>query len=226
MKKKQKKRKAVFFSFEGIDGSGKSMQAEALNQQLKNTGYTTTLLREPGGTLISEKIRNILLDKNHRAMAPLTELLLYEAARAQLVSEKLDPLLQTNTIIIADRFFDSTTTYQGYGRSLPLEDIEALNTLVCKHTIPDRTYILDISWKESLERRNQISGPRDRMETQSKNFFENIKKGFTKLAQQKPNRILMLNGEQSPEKLKKIILQDALQVIKNKQKNTKTRKPS
>ncbi len=216
MNQDQKNRKAVFFSFEGIDGSGKSVQAEALYKQLKNSGYTTTLFREPGGTFISEKIREILLDRNNSIMSPLTELLLYEAARAQLVSEKIQSLLNKNEIIIADRFFDSTTAYQGYGRSISLKDIETLNNLVCNYTIPDRTYILHISWEESLKRRSKNSSRSDRMENQDQKFYEKIKKGFSELAKQQPRRILALNGELSLESLKKIILEDALQIIDTK----------
>lgn len=150
-------------------------------------------------------------------MTPLTELLLYEAARAQLVEEKIKPLLQENRVIIADRFFDSTTAYQGYGRSISLIDIQTLNTLVCKNAVPDRTYILSISWEESRKRRHEISRQNDRMENQHQNFFAKIKQGFSELAQKEPQRILLLNGEQSLKTLQKIILQDALQVIKNKQ---------
>ncbi|MFO7889417.1 MAG: dTMP kinase [bacterium] len=216
MNNEQKKRKAVFFSFEGIDGSGKSVQAEALYKQLKDLGHTTTLFREPGGTHISEQIRDVLLDRNNNSMTPLTELLLYEASRAQLVAEKIHPLLNKNGVIIADRFFDSTTAYQGYGRSISLQKIESLNSLICKNTIPDRTYILNISWEESLKRRSSISSRIDRMENQNQDFFEKIKKGFSDLAQQQPQRIVLLNGEQPRKNLKKTILQDALQIIENK----------
>ncbi len=216
MNRIQKKRKAVFFSFEGIDGSGKSVQAEDLYKELKNSGYTTTLFREPGGTPISEKIRKILLDRDNDTMAPLTELLLYEASRAQLVAEKIEPLLGTNGIIITDRFFDSTTAYQGYGRSISLQKIESLNNLVCKNAIPDRTYILNISWEESLKRKSTIPGRSDRMENQDLEFYSKIRKGFSELAQKHPHRIVILDGEQSQETIKKIILEDALKIIEKR----------
>jgi len=216
MNRIQQKRNAVFFSFEGIDGSGKSVQAEDLYKKLKNSGYTTTLFREPGGTTISEQIREILLDKDNKTMAPLTELLLYEASRAQLVTEKIQPLLEEKGIIIADRFFDSTTAYQGYGRSISLQKIEFLNNLVCKNTIPDRTYILNISWEESLKRRSTVSSRSDRMENQDQEFYNNTRKGFSELARKYPHRIIILDGEQTQETVKKIILNDALKVIENK----------
>lgn len=216
MNRIQKKRKAVFFSFEGIDGSGKSVQAESLLKALKNSGYKTTLFREPGGTGISEQIRKILLDNNNTTMTPLTELLLYEASRAQLVTEKIEPLLGENGVIIADRFFDSTTAYQGYGRSISLQKIEALNNLVCKNTIPDRTYILNISWEESLKRRSIIPSITDRMENQAQEFYSKISNGFAELAQKHPQRIIILDGEQSQETVKKIILEDALKIIEKK----------
>jgi dTMP kinase len=134
------RRKGLFISFEGVDGSGKSVQAERLHRSLKEKSYSVLLIREPGGTAVSERIRDILLDRNNSGLIPIAELFLYKAARAQLVNDRIYPELRKNRIIIADRFADSTVAYQAFGRKLPVSMIEEANKIACRGVIPDITF--------------------------------------------------------------------------------------
>ncbi|MBN2732111.1 MAG: dTMP kinase, partial [Balneolaceae bacterium] len=138
----------MFITFEGIDGSGKSTQIALLRNKLLEEGHKVTVFREPGGTEVSEKIRALLLNPDFD-IHPVTELLLFSSARAQLISEKVRPLLNKNEVVILDRFYDSTTAYQGYGRSsLPLQDIHRLNKIASHNIVPDITFYLKISLEE------------------------------------------------------------------------------
>lgn len=211
MKKPQAKSySAPFISFEGIDGSGKSVQAELLAQNLKTKGYPVSLLREPGDTIVSEQIRTVLLDKTNKQMHPHTELCLYEAARAQIISEKIQPALSSGVVIICDRFADSTTAYQGFGRELPLETILQINRFICDGTVPDRTYFLDISPELSLSRKSNMKEDADRMEKQALPFFNRVRNGYLEIAKQEPDRIVILEGSLSIKKLEQLILNDVL----------------
>jgi len=187
------------------------MQSEMLARGLAEAGHAVLSLRDPGGPEISEAIRGILLDLRHQAMDPVTELLLYEAARAQLVAEAIRPAMNAGKIVICDRFYDSTTAYQGYGRGLSLDLIDSANTLGAQGLVPDRTYILDIPWEESLKRRR--GGQVDRMESEAHRFYETIREGYTQLADDHTDRILLLDGCQSPNKLEQIIGNDVFNLI-------------
>ena len=208
------KKRGLLISLEGIDGSGKSLQARALKKNLQNMNYPVVLVRDPGGPPVSEKIRKVLLDKKNRTITPMTELLLYCAARSQLVTEYIAPALKEGKIVITDRFIDSTISYQGYGRSIPISYIVETNRLVCGNILPDRTYVLDISWDESIRRMGKITIKKDRMENQMKHFFDKVRKGYLTIAKQEPERILLLNGEKSINELEKEIFKDALMFIK------------
>ncbi|MDX1642197.1 MAG: dTMP kinase [Balneolaceae bacterium] len=170
----------MLISFEGIDGCGKSTQIELLKKHFEQKGLTYSVFREPGGTEISEKIRSLLLHETDD-MHPVTELLLFSAARSQLIQEKVLPLLKRNKIVILDRFFDSTTAYQGYGReSAELQSIHVLNQLAAHQIKPDLTFYLKIDPKEAEKR---TSGDRkDRMENAGEQFFKNVSKGYDELA--------------------------------------------
>ena len=206
--------RGLFLSFEGIDGSGKSIQAEALAKNLTQQGYNVCLLREPGGTAISERIRDILLDKKHLHMGSIAELFLYEAARAQILEEKIRPALLNGYIVLCDRFMDSTTAYQGYGRSLPLSLVRKTNEWVCGETIPDRTFFLDITWNTSLKRRAHNLDSADRMEKQALFFFEKVRHGYLDLVKQEPHRFLVLDGNKSVHSLEQVIKKDVLLMLK------------
>lgn len=167
-------------SFEGIDGSGKSTQIELLCTWLKSKNISVEVYREPGGTKTSESIRSLLLDKS-QTIDPISELLLFSAARAQLISEKIVPALNMGKWVILDRFYDSTTAYQGYGRAvLPIVQIQQLNTLATNNLTPDITIYLDVDLTTSIERRKDAEN--DRMESAGVEFFQNVIEGYRKLA--------------------------------------------
>jgi dTMP kinase len=172
------------------------------------------LIREPGGPQISEQIRTILLDNRNDNMNPITELLLYESARAQLIDEIIRPVLNRKEMILSDRFTDSTLAYQGYGRSISLSMIRKIHDLVCGEIHPDRTYFLDISWEVSLERRSQISSGNDRMEKEQKDFFNRVRNGYLEIADNEPDRVCILDGTKSVSELEQKIFQDVMILLK------------
>ena len=191
----------TFISFEGIDYCGKSTQINLLLNRLKNFNLKIKVLREPGGTLISEKVRDILLDTDHIEMYPNTELLLYSAARSQLVHQIIIEELKRGIYIIADRFFDSTTTYQGYGRNIDIGFIQKLNHFVTSGLTPFKTFFIDISPTEA-ERRSQLyDEKKDRMESESIEFYQKIRNGYLKLEENEPERFIKINGELPPEQI-------------------------
>lgn len=196
--------RGCFITFEGIDGCGKSTQIRFLTDYLKEKGRDHLLLREPGGTVIGENIRNILLDKKNTGMIPMTELLLFEAARAQIVSEVIKPAVEEGKIVICDRFFDSTSAYQGYARNMGSEVVENLNKLATGGFEPDITFLLDISPEEAFSRR-VARGEEDRIEKLGMEFQEKVRAGYLELAEKSP-RIVKIDGTMSPEDTAEVIL--------------------
>ena len=144
----------LFITFEGIDGCGKSTQIKLLTGYLDEKGRDYLLVREPGGTVIGEKIRSILLDKENYEMSPAAELLLFEAARAQIVEEKIRPAVEAGKVVICDRFYDSTFAYQGVARDLGEDVVISLNDIATSGLAPDITFLLDLSVKDAFARRN------------------------------------------------------------------------
>ena len=192
-----KKHRGYFITFEGAEGAGKSTQIRNAVAFLKKKGYSVVMLREPGGTSISEAIRAILLDKNNKEMAHATELLLYLAARAQIVREKILPALKKGKVVICDRFEDSTRAYQGFGRKIPLKAIEEASKLVRGSLKPDLTFVLDIDIAKGLKR----GGRHDRIEREALSFHQRVRKGFLALAKKFPRRMTVLNASQSVEQV-------------------------
>ena len=182
-------KKGIFVTFEGAEGSGKSTQIRAAAAFLRKKGRSVLMLREPGGTRISEAIREILLDKNLKEMDPVTELLLYFSARAQIVREKILPALRKGKVVICDRFEDSTRAYQGFGRGISLKDIDQVSRLVRGQLTPDMTFVLDIDIKKGLAR----GGRHDRIEREVLSFHQRVRRGFLTLAQKEPRRITVLD---------------------------------
>ena len=191
-----------FISFEGLDFSGKSTQIVTLTDSLKEVGKDVLLIREPGGTEISEKIRSLLLDKKHMKMTDVCEVLLYSAARHQLVHEKIQTALKQNIFVIADRYVDSTTAYQGYGRQLSMSFIEQLNIIATEEMMPSITFYLDIDIKTLMDRKRSRNSEVDRLESQENIFYERIRKGYLKLAELNTSRIVVLDGTLSIEEIK------------------------
>lgn len=184
----------MLITFEGIDGSGKSTQARLLSERLKEEGKDCIFLREPGGTEISEKIRNILLDKDHLEMTQLAELFLFSAARTQLVTEVIRPCLELGRIVLCDRFYDSTTAYQGFGRGIDIDAVKKINSVASEGTVPDITFILDIEFSEIERRRPPGKRSEDRMEAGGTEFFEKVRRGYLEIAKSEPKRCVVVNG--------------------------------
>lgn len=174
--------KGLFITFEGIDGSGKSTQVTALKDFLEGKGLQVLLVREPGSTVIGEKIRSILLDKANSGMTSEAELLLYEAARSQNVSEVIRPALQRGRIVICDRFYDSTVAYQGYGRGLDLDAVNFLNRYATGGLEPDITFLLDLPAKSAWDRMNVREGSQDRLEIEGLGFMDKVRAGYLELS--------------------------------------------
>ena len=194
-----------FISFEGIDFSGKSTQIRLLVNELEKNGFNVMLLREPGGTRISEEIRNILLDRIHLDMTDVCETLLYSAARHQLLTEKIIPALAAGNFVIADRYVDSTTSYQGFGRQISMVFIQELNKLATENTLPTVTFYLDIDLETMKERRNLRSGETDRLENQKDEFYSRIRNGYLDIAGNNPERFIKLDGKLPINELQKRI---------------------
>lgn len=194
-----------FISFEGIDFSGKTTQLEQLAQRLRAINFSFHLLREPGGAAISEKIRAILLDKTYAEIHPRTEILLYSAARSQLTHQIILPLLKAGEYVIVDRFFDSTTAYQGYGRSLDIAFVEILNRFATSGLFPYRTFLIDISPEEALRRRKAAARPSDRLESENLRFYHTIWEAYHTLAAQDPARFIIIPGEQPVETVAAVV---------------------
>ncbi len=170
----------MLISFEGIDGCGKSTQIQLLKTHFYSAGKPVEVFREPGGSTISEQIRAILLDTDEE-INPVSELLLFSAARAQLIAEKVKPALDRGNIVILDRFYDSTTAYQGFGRqSIDTESIQIINSIASLGNTPDITFYLKISWEESKKRTAHLQ--EDRMEKAGQKFFERVIEGYNYLS--------------------------------------------
>ncbi|MDW7680636.1 MAG: dTMP kinase [bacterium] len=189
--------KAALITFEGIDFSGKSAQIEQLIQKLEKKRIDYLLLREPGGTVFAEKIRSVLLTKENETMDPTTEYLLYSAARAQLTRNRIIPALKAGQLVICDRFFDSSTAYQGYGRGIDLDFIHQINKFATAGINPDLTILIDIDLKEMECRKQKLSKQLDRMEDQESNFFRQVRSGYLTIARQEPERFRVLNGKRT-----------------------------
>ncbi|MBW1739979.1 MAG: dTMP kinase [Deltaproteobacteria bacterium] len=208
----------MFITFEGIEGSGKTTQIQLLIPVLRAKGYECISTREPGATKIGEKIRAILLNANHSNMLPITELLLYEADRAQHVREIIEPALAANKTVVSDRFFDATTVYQGYARGFDLKLIEQMHRIVLGCLKPDLTIILDlpveIGLKRAWQRINSQSGdlPEDRFEKESFAFHEKVRQGYLTLAELEPERFRIIDASKDSKTIHKDITEIVLRL--------------
>lgn len=206
----------LFISFEGLDGSGKTTQVDRLMKRLKDEGHKVLALREPGGTPLSERVRDVLLDANLDIDA-FAELLLFSAARAQLVRRTIRPALAEGQIVICDRFFDSTTAYQGGGRRL--ESVEWLNDFhrhVTGGLVPRRTYYCRLDPEEAARRRgirNSGSDSQDRMELSGESFFGRVGAAYDRIAQDEPERFVVVNASRSIEEIEQDIWRDVSRLL-------------
>jgi len=184
-----------FITFEGSEGCGKSTQVQRLAARLKRAGVLYLVTREPGGTPIGETIRELLQFAPHGGgMTPQTELLLFEASRSQLVRETIKPALESGLCVVADRFFDSTTVYQGVARKLDQQIVERLNAFAVGDFVPDITFVLDVDAETARSRLKRTVRRPDRMEQESTEFYDRVRTGYRELAIRDPHRIILIDG--------------------------------
>lgn len=193
-------KKGIFITFEGIEGSGKSTQLELLCDYVASRGIDYVRTVEPGGTMIGEEIRKILLSVEHSGMTSLTELLLYASSRAQHVGEVIKPALQEGQVVVCDRFSDSTIAYQGFGRGLDMDLIAQLNAMCTDGIIPDITFLLDIDVETGLKR-NRTANKIDRLELEAVAFHTKVRDGYLSLMEKEPGRIRLVNSNKTIEEI-------------------------
>ena len=191
------KKHGYFISFEGIDGCGKTTQLKRATAYLKERGLEVAVFREPGSTPLAEKIRKLLLDPRSR-LTDVGELLLYETARNDLVTHEIAPALESGKVVLCDRFYDSTTAYQGYGRKLGLNLVRQLHEIAIAGCRPDLTFLFDVDLKTSLAR---LKGKADRLESQSSAFFRRVRKGFLEIARTEPKRVTVIDGRNNSDQV-------------------------
>src|SRR4030043_536022 len=199
-------RVSLFITFEGVEGSGKTTQIQRLKKYLTQKGIPCKVTREPGGCPIGEKVRKILLNPDHREMVSMSELLLYEAARAQHVKEVIEPFLKKGGIVLCDRFSDATLAYQGYGRKIDLKWIERLNHLSSWGIKPDVTFLLDcpseVGLKRALQRNRTLKQENEeRFEKEKIQFHRRVRKGYLAIAKKEPRRVKVIDTREGEEKV-------------------------
>lgn len=192
--------RGLFITFEGTDGSGKTTQIKLLEKYLNEKGHAVVLSREPGGTRISEIIRDLILDPKNKEIVPLTEMILYAASRAQHVAEVIEPALESGRIVICDRYVDSSYAYQGGGRGMDLKVIADVNRIAVNGTVPDITFFLDIDPEISVRRRINSTGA-DRIELEKLDFHRRVYDGYKKLSILYPDRIKTIDAAKSIEEI-------------------------
>lgn len=194
-----------FITFEGGEGCGKSTQIKRLKEALEKEGVEILLTREPGGTWLSEEIRHLIKDQTTDAPCDRSELLLFLAARAQLVRNVIRPALEGGKWVLSDRFSDSTLAYQGYGRGLPLDDLRRMNEFACEGLKPDLTLLLDVdaavSQKRMRSREAATDTTADRIEQAGDDFHARLRAGFAELAKAEPNRIVTIDANGTPDEV-------------------------
>jgi len=200
----------MFITLEGPEGSGKTSHIPPLVEFLRGEGYTVFPTREPGGTSISEQIRDILHDLKNTEMHPRTETLLYQAARAQIVEQVIQPRLKAGEIVISDRYYDSTIAYQGYGHQQDLEQVRGLVRYATGGLTPDLTILLDLDVEVGLRRKKQNQSEWNRMDDQTIQFYHRVRAGYLEMVKAEPGRWVVVNSEQKWDEvqaeLKKVIL--------------------
>jgi dTMP kinase len=202
----------MFITFEGIEGCGKSTQINLLAAQLQQQGRQVLLTREPGGCPIADQIRGLLLDADNHAMVPMTELMLYAAARSQHLAEVVQPSLAAGTLVLCDRFSDATRAYQAFGRGIDRQIMESLNDLACNGLTPDLTLLLDCPVEVGLARARQriagSNGPKEeRFELESLHFHQRVRNGYLQLAAEEPDRFAVINAAAPQDQVATTILQ-------------------
>ena len=214
-----------FVTFEGIEGCGKTTQAELLRQHLEEQNYIVVFSREPGGTEVGERIREVLLDARLRTMDPLAELFLYLAARAQNVRELIRPALDEGAIVVCDRFADASLAYQGVGRAIGLSRVLLLNHTATSGLVPDYTVLLDVPVEVGLERISmRRTGPagQDRIEQEELDFHTGVREAYLALAQKSSGRVEVFDGSRSKEELAREILTRVKRILEDRKVRSQT----
>ncbi len=207
--------RGLFITVEGMDGCGKTTQLNNIVEHLEQQGYDVVTTREPGGTKLGEKIRELLLDTGNKDMNSTAELLLYAAARAQLVSSVIVPALKEGKTVVCDRFVDSSTAYQGFGRGLGVETVEEVNRRAVQGCMPDLTLFFDISPREVMLRKTRAENG-DRIETEAMEFHDSVYEGYLYTAGKDRDRVKVIDARKTVEEVFKesvYYLQEALGIV-------------
>lgn len=202
--------RGIFITLEGPDGAGKTTQIQMMKEYLESLGKTVLLTREPGGTGISEKLREILLDKENAEMSDTTEMMIYAAARAQHVAERIRPALERGEVVICDRFVDSSVAYQGYGRGLG-DAVQEVNRYATAGLEPDRTFFMDLD--PAIGRGRIGKGVQDRMEREKLDFHYRVYEGYLKIWQANPYRVIRLDASRSIDTIQSEIRKHLQQML-------------
>ncbi|MCK4463562.1 MAG: dTMP kinase [Candidatus Omnitrophica bacterium] len=210
---KKSLKKGLFVTFEGPEGCGKTTHANHIYKYLKKEGYPVIFTREPGGTFVGEEIREILLNPRHKSITSLTELLLFEANRTQIIKEVISPALKKKKIVICDRFNDSTIVYQGYAGTLPLKEVIAIDAVVIRSAKPNLTIMLDVNAKTGLKRATKFRR-KDRMESKSLAFHKRVRNGFRDLAKKDKRRIRLIKVRKSVKETQDIVRNEIVNLIR------------
>lgn len=203
----------IFITMEGPDGSGKSTQIALLKEYLEKEGYDVLITREPGGTAISEAIREVILNKDFREMSPVTEMLLYASARAQLIHEVVGPALEKGQAVISDRFVDSSLVYQGIARGLGVEKVYEVNLNAIGKYMPDVTFLLDLPAEVGIARKKGQKDL-DRMELESLEFHKSVAQGYRDMAARFPERIKSVDATRPVEDISDLIIREVSDILK------------
>ncbi len=200
----------MFITFEGPDGSGKTLQMKPTTEFLQKQGYSVFLAREPGGTSIGDQVREILMEMENTSMLPRTETLLFCAARAQLVGEIIQPHLEIGEVVLLDRYADSTLAYQGYGHENDIDLIKKVLDFATGGLTPDLTYLFDLEPSIGLQRRQKGGGEWNRMDAYQLQYHKRVRQGYLKMAREEPNRWIIINANQSPDMVQSDIISSLL----------------
>lgn len=206
----------MFITLEGPDGSGKSMQVPPLAEFIEQLGYEVLTTREPGGTFIGDQIREVIMRMENKSMNPRTEILLFCAARAQIVAEVIRPQLEKGVVVISDRYADSTLAYQGYGHGLELEVLRQILTFATDGLTPDLTLLLDVDVETGLARRQSGGGEWNRLDDYALAFHQRVRQGYHELVRADPKRWIRIDAGQPPPKVQQHMQEAVLQRLRSK----------
>ena len=209
---------ALFITFEGGEGSGKTIQSRALYRRLSQLAIPALLTHEPGGTPLGQKLARWLKWAQDTGISPLAELLMFNASRAQLVEEVFQPALKSGKVVICDRYTDSTVAYQSYGRGLEMEMVKVINNAATRGLIPDLTVLLDMPAGAGLARK--VDKKPDRFEQEGISFHEKVREGYLKISASEPERWLVIDATQPKEKVKEIIWQRVSRMLAGEKSNS------